>query len=385
MGIETVLDELRRLIAAPTIAGQSNVELVADLASELEGHGAVVCVTAGERPDGHNLHAVFGPSDAEGGVVLAAHTDVVDVVGQPWSRDPFQLAVLDGRAHGRGTADMKGFIAVALTVVSELEPRRLREPVHLCLSCDEELGCRGVRPLLAALVQRNLRPDGVIVGEPTQLRVVNRHKGKAAIRIHVRGQAAHSSVATDGVNAVVFASRLVLALQEVSTALANGPRDDGYRIPHATIGIGPIHGGVAVNIVPDECTVEVEVRALPEQDPNELVALIGGVADELSSVMRAAASQTGIELEELMGYPGLAAAGPSPFVRRMCEWTGTAEPAAADFGTEAGLYAHALQVPVVVCGPGSIARAHKADEFIEVAELERALALLRAVVTGRGS
>lgn len=382
-----MLDELGRLIASPTIAGAPNIDLISGIADELEQRGAFVTVLESPRPDGLNLHAVLGPRDEAGGVMLAAHTDVVDVAGQPWTRDPFALSIDGGRAYGRGSADMKGFIAVALTAIRECDPRRLRAPVHLCLSCDEELGCRGVGPLLDELAERRVRPAGVIIGEPTELRVVNRHKGKAATRIHVRGRAAHSSVATAGINAVVFAARLVVALEELGAELEAGPRDPGYRIPYATLGIGPIHGGVVVNIVPDSCTVDVEVRALPEQDPDALISLIAEVADELSTQMRVLAAagdagdgETGISLEPLSTYPGLAAAPDTPFAQRLRELTGGGEAAAADFGTEAGLYQRRLGVPVLVCGPGSMSQAHKADEYVEVAQLERALTLVRAVI-----
>ena len=248
-------------------------------------------------------------------MLLAAHSDVVAVDGQPWTHDPFALHIEHGRAYGRGTADMKGFLATALTAVTEVDHRRLRRPLHVALSSDEELGCLGVRPLLDTLAGLPVPPAAAVVGEPTMLRVADRHKGKAAARVHVRGRAAHSSLAPAGVNAVAFAARLVTALLELQDELAAEAQDDGYTVPHATIGIGPICGGVSVNIVPDHCRLDVEVRALPEQDPDELMGRMRARAAPLEAEMRAVHPDAAIEFEPLSSYPGLRPA-PDPGIRR---------------------------------------------------------------------
>jgi acetylornithine deacetylase len=365
---------LERLIAHPTVAGTPNGELVADVAERLERAGAAVTVLPAHRPDARNLHAVLGPRDAPGGLLLAAHSDVVAVDGQPWTRDPFALHVEGDRAYGRGTADMKGFLATVLTAVTEVDAQELRRPLHIALSSDEELGCLGVRPLLDTLAQLPVRPAAAVVGEPTLLRVADRHKGKAAARVHVRGRAVHSSLAPAGVNAVAYAARLVTSLLELQDELAAEAHDPGYSVPHATIGIGPIHGGVSVNIVPDHCRLDVEVRALPEQDPEELMGRMRALASPLEAEMRAVHPDAAIEFEPLSSYPGLR---PAPdFARTL---SGDDAPVAVDFGTEAGLYHQRLGIPVVVCGPGDMAQGHQADEFIAVEQLTRGTHFVRAL------
>jgi acetylornithine deacetylase len=213
---------LERLIAQPTIAGTSNESLIAELAERLQALGAQVNVVASVREDARNLHAVLGPADAEGGILLAAHSDVVDVAGQPWTRDPFVLGVEGGRAYGRGSTDMKGFIAALLSALEDQGPKltgRLRHPVHIAISSDEELGCRGVGPLLDVLAALPVRPAWALVGEPTELEVVDRHKGKAAARVQLQGVAAHSSVPADGVNAVAHAGLLITRLLALAEEL----------------------------------------------------------------------------------------------------------------------------------------------------------------------
>src|SRR5688500_5140967 len=228
MAADRSLVALRPLIAHATITGEPNGARVDFVAERLSAAGAGVRVLPGARDDAANLHAVLGPADAEGGLLLAAHTDVVHVEGQPWSHDPFALRVADGRAYGRGAADMKGFIATVLAALVDADPPRLRRPLHVALSSDEELGCRGVVPLLDTLAELPAPPARVLVGEPTELHVVDRHKGKAALRAHVRGRAAHSSLGPAGVNAVAYAARLVTGLLELLGRARR--RADGRRL-----------------------------------------------------------------------------------------------------------------------------------------------------------
>lgn len=370
---------LERLIAFPTVAGTPNVELVAWVADLLDGAGAEVAVLPGTRPDARNLHAVLGPADVPG-VVLSAHSDVVDPAGQAWSGDPFVLRRADGRLYGRGTADMKGFLAAALAAACAARGRRLRRPLHVALSSDEELGCRGVGPLLDALAALEVRPRYAIVGEPTELRVVVAHKGKAAWRVRVRGRACHSALAPQGVNAVAYAARLVVALDELGRELARGPLDAAFSVPHATLSAGPIAGGVAVNLVPDACRVDFELRTLPGQAAEEVLARVAKVAAALEAEMHAVDPETGIELEPLAAYPGLAAEPDGAAAREVARLAGTEAGGAVDFGTEAGLYQQRLGIPVVVCGPGSMAQGHRPDEFVAVAQLEAAEAMLHRLV-----
>jgi acetylornithine deacetylase len=371
---------LARLVAFPTVAGTSNEELIADAASHLEGAGARVAVSEGERPDGRNLHAVLGPADVPG-LVLSAHTDVVAVDGQPWSRDPFALHADAGRLYGRGTADMKGFIAAVLTVAADLDPARLRRPVPVVLSSDEELGCRGIRPLLPALSADIAPPSLTVVGEPTRLRVVERHKGKLALRVDVRGRAGHSARAPEGVNAVEYAARLIAGLDRVRDELADAAHDARFPVPHATLSTGPIAGGVSLNIVPDACTFAFEVRLLPGQTAEPVLAAVGEAARRLQDEMRTVDPDAGITLTPVTDYPPLAGdAGDPALVARVAGAAGTAAGGAVDFGSEAGLLEQAIGGTVVVCGPGDMAQAHRPDEFIEVAQLDAAVGFLRRLV-----
>jgi acetylornithine deacetylase len=366
MGAE---DLLAALVALPTVAGEPNRALVEFLRDTLAGSGAKVTVIPSPRAGAANVLATVGPRDVPG-IVLAAHTDVVAVAGQSWATEPFALVARDGRLHGRGTADMKGFVAAALAVVTGIGDGPLRRPVHLALSCDEELGCRGVGPLLDTLAALPA-PRLCVVGEPTMLDVATRHKGKVALRVRVRGRAAHSSAVTRGVNAVEDAARLISALDGVREVAA-GERDDAFDVPHATLSVGRIAGGGPLNVVPDRCTFELELRTLPCQDPEPLLALVRDAARRL---------RAGVAFEELARYPGLAAdpAG-RPAAELVAGLAGGRAGLAVDFGTEAGLYQERLRAPVVVCGPGSMAHAHGPDEYLEADQLARTEELLRRLV-----
>jgi acetylornithine deacetylase len=361
---------LGRLIGHRTIAGGDNGALIAELAERLEDAGATVSIHLGTRPGAHLLHAVLGPVSAPGGVLLAAHGDVVDVEGQPWTSDPFSLRVDGGRLYGRGATDMKGFVAATLAAVADADSSALRAPLHIAISHDEELGCLGLPPLLDALSGEDsglTALAGVIVGEPTSLKVIDRHKGKLAFDITVHGRPAHSATPSQGVNAVRAVAHLIVALEQLEHELAAESSDEAFGVPYATIGIGPIAGGVALNIVPDHCTLKVEARLLPGQSLDAVTARIKALTERLNAV--------GVDVERVAGYPPLAprdADGDTEFAARVAEIAGQGLGGAVDFGTEAGLYAERLRVPVVVCGPGSMAQGHIADEYIETEQLDAA-------------
>ncbi|MGI8572127.1 MAG: acetylornithine deacetylase [Solirubrobacteraceae bacterium] len=367
---------LASLVSYPTVAGQPNKELVEFVRTWLAGYGVQsTIIPSSSRPDGLNIHAVIGPS-AEPGVVLSAHTDVVSVDGQAWQSDPFQLTRDGDRLYGRGTADMKGFVAAVLAIVPYAVTRPLRRPVHIALSCDEELGCRGVGTLLDLLDAAPTRPALCIVGEPTEMRVADRHKGKVGMAVSVHGRAGHSSSAPSAVNAVTYAARLIIAIDELGVGLARAATDPGFGVPHATLSIGPIRGGVSTNIVPDACSFEFELRYLPGQDPEPILDEVQARAGSLEDEMRASALEAGIEFRRATAYPPLAAMPlpatlPSPL---------QGAPIAVDFGTEAGLYRERLGIPVLVCGPGNMAQAHRANEYLEVDQLGRACGFLRSLV-----
>ena len=351
---------LERLVAFPTIAGEPNGELIGYLRELLaQARFEVVVVPSDSRPDGLNLHAVLGPPE-EAGTLLAAHTDVVAVEGQSWSSDPFRLMRVEDRLYGRGTADMKGFIAAILATLPYASARPLRRPLHIALSCDEELGCRGVGSLLDRLAGLARPPAICIIGEPTVMRVADRHKGKVSFRVDVRGRTGHSSAAPQSVNAVSYAARLITSIDELGRAL-QAERDASFLVPHPTLSIGPIRGGVSTNIVPETCWFEFELRYLPGHDADEVLGQIFDRADSLQDEMRVTAEESVIELHRLSAYPPLAPASPPVAL----PFDAGAERIAVDFGTEAGLYHDRLGVPAVICGPGDMTQAHKADEYIE--------------------
>lgn len=360
---------LGRLVGQPTIAGHSNEQLIADVATRLEQLGAAVTVARGVRDDALNLYAVIGPADVGGGVMLCAHTDVVDVAGQPWTRDPFKLELQDGRAYGRGAADMKGFLAAALAVLGDARPHRLRRPLWLALSSDEEIGCVGVRPLLDLLAELPHKPAWALVGEPTSLRVVDRHKGKAAVRVEFEGRAAHSSLPHNGANAVAYAGRLITMILERQEEIAAGERDASFQVPYTTLGIGPIRGGVALNVIPDHCVLDLEVRSVPGEDPDTRVMEIQALCAELEQRLRLEHAQGSVTITPLSGYPGLYARADASVDSQIAATCGSAPRLAVDFGTEAGLYQQRLGIPVIVCGPGSMDDAHGADESVAVEQL----------------
>jgi acetylornithine deacetylase len=363
---------LADLVGFATVAGTSNEALVAYAAERLEGAGAAVTTSPATRPDGRNLHAVLGPADVPG-VILSAHTDVVAVESQAWSRDPFILHAEGGRLYGRGTADMKGFIAAALAVAAGVRAGALRRPLHVVLSCDEELGCVGIRPLLPELARTIAPPHVCVVGEPTRLRVADRHKGKLALRVSVTGRACHSSHAPEGVNAVEYAARLIVGLGKVA-----GPgHDERFAVPHATVSTGPIRGGVSLNIVPDACVFEVEIRLLPGQDADGAQERLTAAAERLTAEMRERAPEAGIAVERTTAYPGLAGGPNARAAGEVAALAGAGDGLAVDFGTEAGLLQQALKGPVVVCGPGDMAQGHRPDEYLEQSQLDDAVAFLK--------
>ncbi|HEX4008683.1 MAG TPA: acetylornithine deacetylase [Solirubrobacteraceae bacterium] len=374
--LASVVELLGELVAIPTVAGRPNEQLI-----DLVGRRLAACgidsatVASATRADGLNLHATVGPP-VSGGLLLAAHTDVVDVEGQTWSSDPFTLRCAGDALYGRGTTDMKGFLAAAVCAVERAATQPLRRPLTLALSCDEELGCAGVGTLLDALSATQRRPALGIVGEPTGMRVADRHKGKVRLRVDVRGRAVHSAIAPAGVNAVVYAARVVTGLDEIGGGLADTERDAAFAVPHATLSVGPIHGGVSTNIVPEQCTFEFELRLMPGQDGNAVLGRVRALSAALEREMQVVASESVIKLTELARYPGLRADLKAPSL------PGAGETIAVDFGTEAGLYHERLSVPVVVYGPGDMGRAHRPDEYIRVSELRSAVSTLDALING---
>lgn len=360
---------LERLIGFATVSRDSNLELIRFIEAYLAEHGVQSELFFNEEGTKANLFATIGPL-ASGGVVLSGHTDVVPVDGQAWTVDPFRLTEKDGRLYGRGTADMKGFIASVLAAVPTFVQRPLVTPVHLAFSYDEEVGCLGVRPMLAELEKRPFKPRLCLIGEPTELKPVLGHKGKLAMRCEVRGAACHSAYAPYGVNAIEYAAQLIGRLGVIGEQLAHPDNhDQRFDPPFSTVQTGVIKGGRALNIVPAECEFDFEVRALPDFDAQAVADQLQAFAREhVLPKMRAVQADTDIRLRPLSAYPGLATPPESEAARLLALLSNSSAFGTVAFGTEGGLFDQA-GIPTVVCGPGSMDQGHKPDEFIALEQL----------------
>jgi acetylornithine deacetylase len=368
------VEMVRRLVGFDTTSRGSNLALIEFVRSYLDSHGVPSELVFDETGNKANLYAKLGPAGS-GGIMLSGHTDVVPVDGQDWHSDPFTLLAKDGKLFGRGTADMKSFIAVVLALLPQLAGRSLRIPLHLALSYDEEVGCRGARRLIAAIAERPDRPRLCIVGEPTMMQPVTGHKGKRSFRCRVHGFECHSALAHLGVNAIEAAAELVALLKAMARRRRDaGPFDPEYTPPYTTIQTGVIHGGTALNIVPKDCSFDFEFRLLPGEDPDAGISELRTFAENrLLPEMQAIRAEAAIEFEELSAFPGLDTADDAEITRLVAALTGANGTAKVSFGTEGGLFQQA-GIPTVVCGPGSIEQAHKPDEFIDldqIAQCER--------------
>ncbi|WP_025213382.1 acetylornithine deacetylase [Pseudomonas brassicacearum] len=360
---------LASLVGFATVSRDSNLALIEFVRDYLQGLGVACELIYNSERTKANLLASIGPA-VSGGVVLSGHTDVVPVDGQAWTVDPFCLSEVDGKLFGRGTADMKGYLASVLAAVPTFLASPLRRPVHLAFSYDEEVGCLGVRSLLEVLPQRVPQPVLCLIGEPTQLQPVLGHKGKLAMRCHVKGAACHSAYAPYGVNAIEQAARLIGCLGEIGADLADPSLHDPRFDPaYSTVQVGVIQGGTVLNIVPADCRFDFEVRALPDFTPEAVVEQLQDYAEQvLLPPMRAVQGDTAIRFEQLSAYPGLATSPDSAAAQLIARLCGSAAFRTVAFGTEGGLF-HQAGVPTVVCGPGSMEQGHKPDEYVSVEQM----------------
>jgi acetylornithine deacetylase len=361
---------LADLIAFDTVSDRSNLSLIAYVENYLASFGITARRILDDSGQKASLWATIGPEHRPG-LVLSGHTDVVPVAGQSWTSDPFQLVERDGRLYGRGTTDMKGFVAVCLAMVPEIRRANLSMPIHLAFSYDEEVGCVGVRPLLRELSLATTKPLGCFVGEPTQMQIVIGHKGKHAVRANFRGLACHSSLAPTGVNAVEYAAELITEIRRRATQFATqGHRDEMYDIAHTTVLTSIVQGGTALNIVPDHCTVDFEARGLGVSESKSVTDAIAAFAKaEIEPAMRKTHPGCGIDFEQILEYPALDMQPEHALVTLAKQLAGRNSHAKVSFGTEAGLFVGIAAIPAVVIGPGSIEQAHKPDEYIALSEL----------------
>ncbi|WP_201509103.1 acetylornithine deacetylase [Psychrobacter alimentarius] len=373
------LDWLTRLIAFDTVSRHSNLALIEDVQAYCEQLGLAVDLTFNEAKTKANLFAtVPAGEDANqinNGLVLSGHTDVVPVDGQDWTSEPFTATIRGDKLYGRGACDMKGFIACALTMLPQAvqlsNSGQLRRPLHLALSFDEEVGCLGAPLILADLKARGITPDYCIVGEPTNMAMVVAHKGIAVYRCRVHGKSAHSSLIAQGVNAISYASKLVGYVDTLAEELS--ARDDNdalFTVPYSTLSVGTIHGGTATNIVPNLCEFTFDYRNLPHMTQEEILAPIQAKVAELNAQMQARAPETGIELMQEESVPAMTDNDSAELQSLIAALTGDDERHKVAYATEGGQFTNA-GIPTIICGPGSIEQAHKADEYVELIEIER--------------
>jgi len=360
---------LEKLIGFATVSRDSNLALIEFVRDYLHALGVECELIYNAERTKANLLATVGPQVA-GGIVLSGHTDVVPVDGQAWTVDPFSLSEADGKLFGRGTADMKGYLACVLAAVPMFLASPLKRPVHLAFSYDEEVGCLGVRSLLEVLPLRIPAPALCLIGEPTELKPVLGHKGKLAMRCHVHGAACHSAYAPYGVNAIEQAARLIGRLGEIGSRLAEPQwHDERFDPAYSTVQVGVISGGTALNIVPADCRFDFEVRALPDFAAQEVADELQRYAEQaLLPAMQAVKADTSIHFEKLSAYPGLATPADSAAANLIARLCGSDDFGTVAFGTEGGLFDQA-GIPSVVCGPGSMDQGHKPDEFVSVEQM----------------
>lgn len=365
---------LEQLLKFDTTSRESNLELIDFIRQYLLGFNIDAQLFYDNSGGKANIYARIGP-EGDGGVMLSGHTDVVPVDGQLWTHPPFALTEQNGRYYGRGSADMKGFLACVLATVPKFIAQPLRMPLYLAFSYDEEVGCLGVRSLVEHLKASPQKPAMCIVGEPTEMKPVYGHKGKLAMRCQVKGHACHSAYAPQGVNAIEYAARLVSKLSELGETLAE-QQDSRFDPPFSTLQVGTIRGGAALNIVPQDCQFDFEIRHLPDAQVDSVVSELQQYArEQLLPKMHQRAQSSDISFQPLSGYPGLLTDSQSEFAQWLAQWCGSNAFSTVAFGTEGGLF-DAAGVATLICGPGSMEQGHKPDEFVSIDQLKNCISML---------
>jgi len=380
MNVQSSKDILTALVGFDTVSRNSNLDLIAWVEQYLDRHGVKHERIYDETGKKSNLWATLGPADVPG-YILSGHTDVVPVDDQNWTDSPFKLTERDGKLYGRGSTDMKGYVACCLAAVPDMLNANLKKPLHLAFSYDEEVGCIGARGIVAKLPERPARPIACFVGEPTGMDVVIGHKAKRSLKVTVHGRTCHSSLAPLGVNAVEYAARVITKIRDISDRMARkGARDELYDVPFTTGHTGYLHGGTALNIVPDIATFEFEFRTIAADKSADLAReVIDYAKTVLEPEMQAVAPEAGIVFEDRSEFAGLNTAENAEVTLLAKQLSGRNSHSKVAYGTEAGLFSDA-GVPTIVIGPGLIDQAHKADEFIAITELEKCGVFLNRLI-----
>ncbi len=375
------LELIEKLISFDTTSRESNLDLIAFVQSYLSDLNIDSTLVHNNEGTKANLYATLGDPE-KSGVMLSGHTDVVPVDGQNWDTDPFHVSQSDSRLYGRGTSDMKSFIAIALAMLPEFQARGLDTPLHLAFSYDEEIGCIGVRRMIEMINTLPVKPAMAVIGEPTNMQVIIGHKGKRSFNVTVRGLEAHSSLAPSGVNAIEYAAEFIAFVKSMARRMQkDGPFDELYDVTHTTLQTGVISGGTALNIVPKECTFQFEFRFIDSDDPDAIEAEIRDYAIQvLEPMMHVVDTDTGIDIERVNNMPSLDLGADEEVVTFVKALAGRNDHAKVAFGTEAGLFQKRAGIPAVVCGPGDIQQAHKPNEFIEISQIEECEGFMRRLM-----
>lgn len=384
---------LKRLIAFDTVSRHSNLALIEEVQAYCISLGLEPVLTFNDTTDREHSSNKANQSKAnlfvsvpagggladtasatiKGGIVLSGHTDVVPVDGQDWLSDPFKAEIRGDKLYGRGACDMKGFIACALNLLPQAvalsQQGQLRKPLHLALSFDEEVGCLGAPLMLEELSQRGINPDYCIVGEPSSMKMVVAHKGISVFRCSVHGKSAHSSLTHQGVNAISYAAKLIGFIDELAVQLAESDQvDPMFDVPYSTLSIGTIEGGTATNIVPNLCEFTFDYRNLPSMGTQDILPVIEQRITELNQQMQQVDSQTGIKIEQLESVPAMTDTESEALQQLIAGLVQSSARHKVAYATEGGQFTNA-GIATVICGPGSIEQAHKADEYVELAQL----------------
>ena len=380
------INRLSRLIAFDTTSRHSNLALIHDCADYLESLGLKPWLSHNADQSKANLFATIAAADGntEGGLILSGHTDVVPTDGQAWQSDPYRADIREGRLYGRGSADMKGFIAAVLAAAPAMVQAELKRPLHIALSYDEEIGCLGAPVMIAELQKRGLTPEHCIVGEPTSMRMVVAHKGIHTFRCAVHGKAAHSSLTPQGVNAIEYAAKLIVFINELAGRLkARHDTDPDYDVPFSTLSVNTIAGGIAANIVPQLCEFEFDYRNLPHMSPADITAPIEAhIREVLQPQMQAVDAACRIAMHHGENVPAMPEAEAALLHDLITQLVQDSSRLKVAYATEGGQFQQA-GIATVICGPGNIEQAHKADEFVELSQLARCDAFLHKLIAAQ--
>ncbi len=375
----TPTEMLKKLVSFDTVSSKSNMELINFVAEYLAYYDVGHKLVTNDDGSKANLMATIGPN-VEGGVILSGHTDVVPVDGQPWDTDPFEVVLKDGRLYGRGTSDMKGFIAIVLALVPEMLAKGMSFPIHLALSYDEEVGCAGAPPMVRKMAAELPSVRAVIVGEPTSMKVVSAHKGICALETEVIGYEAHSSQTHRGVSAVMTASHLIEFIANMMEENKQISSDIAMEPPYTTLHVGTVHGGTAMNIISRQCVFQWDIRYIPGNDPQSFVQRFRDYcSDSVLPPMLKISDQCSIRTEVLVSTPGLAPEDEGKAEKLCHQLLGDDESSMVVYAAEAGLFQQA-GFSTVICGPGSIDQAHKPNEYIDVSQLEEGTEFIRNLI-----